>query len=190
MRGAKTFGVVVAVVCATACSAGTDKAPTPATSSAQNSVKNEVYLTDLWPQLHDTIGNFEPGEGVIGGAKYSHSVVWSCDKSCLPVGQSGQQNQPGIAFKVPQGFNRLEFVVGLTDSSTETDRHVGVGVYTYASPTDAGTDLFKSQDVPVGAVTPVSVAVSPGNSIRIDGWALNGNETLCICDPKLVEIAG
>jgi hypothetical protein len=182
MRGAKAFIAVASAVFATACSAGTarDTASAPATSSKASSVKNEVYLTELLP---DGSMNFKPGEGVIGGASFAHSLVSSCE-GCLPIGQSGQQNQPGMQFKVPEGFDRLEFVVGLTDSSTETDRSAGVAVYANAG--NSTTKLFESSDVTVGVGIPVSVTVSPGNDIRIDGWGLNGNETLCVCDPKLV----
>jgi hypothetical protein len=185
MRGARAFVAVVTVVCATACSAGTtgDATSSSATSSEASTVKNEVYLTKLLP---GGSMNFKPGEGVVGGTKYPQSLLTSCE-GCLPIGQAGQQNQPGMEFTVPGGYNQLEFVVGLTDSSTETDRHAGVAVYTYASATDAGTKLFESKDVPIGVAIPVSVAVTPSNRIRIDGWGLNGNETLCICDAKLVE---
>jgi hypothetical protein len=151
-------------------------------SSGQSSVKNDVYLTELLP---DGSLNFKPGEGVIGGTSYAHSLVSSCE-GCLPVGEPGQQGQSGMEFKVPPGFGRLEFVVGLTDSSTETNRSAGVSVWENTNL----TKLFESSEVTVGAGIPVSVTVSPGNAIRIDGWGLNGNETFCICDPKLVAISG
>jgi hypothetical protein len=179
MTGAKVLVAVVTVVCATACSAGTDKSSAPVTSSDQNSVKKETYLTELLP---GGSMNFKPGVGVIGETSYPHSLLSSCGDWCLPVGQSGQQGQPGMEFKVPDGFNRFEFVAGLTDSSTETDRSVYVSVWKSAEL----LKLFESKDVTVGVVLPVSVSVSPGDTIRVDGGGLNGNETLCICDPKLV----
>ncbi len=92
-----------------------------------------------------------------------------------------------MEFKVPEGFNRLEFVAGLTDSSTETDRSAFIAVLAHTA--DDQTKLFESSNVTVGEAIPVSVSATPGNTIRIDGGHLNGNETLCVCDPKLVDIA-
>lgn len=159
------------VVCATACSAGTDEEP---------SVKNQIYVSDLPPHGGPS---FTRGEGIIGGTRYAHSLLWSC-KDCLPIGEAGQQGQPGMEFTVPAGLRRLEFIAGLTDSSSVTDRSAYVGVW--AQTADELTRRFESSDVTVGVGMPVTVPGTPGNKIRIDGGHLNGNEILCACDPKLV----
>jgi hypothetical protein len=182
MRGIRPTALVACAAVATACS-GSHHRSAPATSSGGSSVKKELYLTDILPG-----GNlsFTSGTGVIHGTDYSHSLLWSC-ADCVPVGQAGQQGQPGVEFAVPEGFNRLEFVAGLTDSSTETDRSAFIAVLAHTA--DDQTKLFESGNVTIGDAIPVSVSVTPGNTIRIDGGHLNGNETLCVCDPKLVDIA-
>ena len=111
---------ILSAFCATACSEPKvgDRASAPATSSHLPTPKKQVDLTQLLPEGSL---NFKPGQGVVAGTAYPHSLVFSC-QSCLPVGQAGQQGQPGMEFKVPDGVDRLEFVAGLTDSSTETDR--------------------------------------------------------------------
>jgi hypothetical protein len=68
------------------------------------------------------------------------------------VGQFGQQGQPDMEFAVPEGVNRLEFVAGLTDSSTETDQSAYISVWTEIN--DELTNLFESGDLTVGVVTP------------------------------------
>jgi hypothetical protein len=183
MRGAKGFAAVVFAGCAIACSAGNggDTASSSPTSPEVSRVQPELYLSEL---PADGSPSFKPGEGVVGGTRYPRSFVWSCE-DCLPIGQAGQQGQPGMEFTVPAGFRRLEFVAGLTDSSTVTDRSAYVGVW--AEKANELTKLFESSDVTVGVGIPVSVPVTPGNKIRIDGSHLNGNETLCICDPKLIS---
>ena len=146
MRGVKPTAAIACAVIANACSTGSDggRASAPATPSDGSSVKNEVYLSEFLP---DGSLNFKPGEGVIGGTSYPHSFVASCE-NYLAVGQAGQQGQPGMEFTVPDGFNRLEFVVGLADSSTETDRSAYVGVW--ATTVDDQTKLFESSNVTVG----------------------------------------
>jgi hypothetical protein len=125
--------------------------------------------------------NFKPGEGVIAGTSNPHSLLSSCER-CLAVGQFGQQGQPGVEVTVPEGSNRLEFVAGLTDSSTETDQSAYISVWTEIN--DELTNLFESGDVTVGVVTPVSASVMPGDGVRIDGGHLNGNETLVSAMPS------
>ena len=180
MNDVKASVAAVCSVLAAACSASTGggTASTTATSTANPSVKNLVYLTEV----ADGTPSFTRGEGIIAGKRYPHSFVYSCDEGCLPTSQAGQAAQPNMSFTVPPGFDRLEFVVGLTDSSTDTDRAAGVSVW--ARPNL--TKLFESKDVTVGVVAPVSVPVSAGAKIGIDGWGLKGNEALCICDAKLV----
>ena len=182
IRGALACAAVLSAFCATACSEPKvgDRASAPATSSHLPTPKKQVDLTQLLPEGSL---NFKPGQGVVAGTAYPHSLVFSC-QSCLPVGQAGQQGQPGMEFRVPDGVDRLEFVAGLTDSSTETDRSAYIAVWAHAG--NDLTKLFESSGVTVGAVIPVSVPVRPGNTIRIDGGGLNGNETLCVCNPKLV----
>ena len=181
MSAAKAAFAVAVAAFGAACSSGTggDTAPAQSTSSNESGAESRVYLSELLP---DGSMSFMPGDGVIGGKRYAHSFVTDC-QGCLPVGEAGQQDQPGMEFTVPDDVNQLNFVAGLTDSSTDTDRSAGVSVWTNQPEL---TKLFESQDVTVGVGTPISVAVAPGNRVRIDGWGLNGNESLCVCDPELV----
>lgn len=180
MNGVKASVAVACSVLAAACSASTGggRASTTAVSTAGPGGENVVYLTEL----ADGSPSFTPGEGIIAGKHYPHSFVYSCDEGCLPTGQPGQAAQPNMSFAVLPGFNRLEFVVGLTDSSTDTDRSAGISIWNQANL----TKLFESKDVTVGVAAPVSVRVSGVVKIMIDGWGLKGNEAICICDPKLV----
>ncbi|MCE5291354.1 MAG: hypothetical protein LLG14_19240 [Nocardiaceae bacterium] len=184
MRWIRSTTGAALILVASACSStpATGDSPDPPTAST-TAAHDRVYLVDLLPKGSLS---FKPGDALVGGVDYPHSLVWSCDDGCPAVGQAGQAGQPGMEFEVPDGFDRLEFTAALTDSSTQTDRKAYVAVYEEPGL----TKLFESDAVTTGTGLQVSVPVKPGTKIRIDAAKLNGNETVCLCDASVVHSEG
>lgn len=143
-------------------------APVPAVTPSDR------FLTDLDMTASGTPGFAaqQPVTCTTGGRTFDHSLLLS-----VPAGDPAEGSYVRADYQVPPGLLRMTATVGLVDDTPDPRHQITVFV-------QSGPDKVYQEVIPYGSTSPISLAIKPGQRLRIQASA-SGYRRVCVGDIRL-----
>lgn len=157
-----------------------NQAPAPAVEGTENTDTPQIatspagrFLADLELDNEESVG-VRSGTCTTGGRTFSKSLIL-----VVPGGDPALGSYVRADYQVPPGLVKMTATIGLVDEPPHPpNSQVNVFI-------QSGSVEMYEEKIPVGTASPVSVDVKPGQLLRIQASAGEGERRVCIGAARL-----